>query len=148
MRAEPKRNFTQYALAVATIACAVVIAACSVNQVDQSRGEAFKQYETIIRWSQWDAAVDFISPEYIAENPISRLDMDRLRLFRVTSYTVRSTGVYDEGMTAQQVVEIRMFNKNRGIEKAILDQQEWRYDEESKRWLLHSGLPDPTQTSY
>ena len=146
MRAQPKRNFTQYALAVATIACAVVIAACSVNQVDQSRGEAFKQYETIIRWSQWDAAVDFISPEYIAENPITRLDMDRLRLFRVTSYTVRSTGVYDEGKTAQQVVEIRMFNKNRGIEKTILDQQEWRYNEESKRWLLHSGLPDPTQT--
>jgi hypothetical protein len=49
-------------------------------------------------------------------------------------------------MTAQQVVEIRMFNKNRGIEKTILDQQEWRYNEESKRWLLHSGLPDPTQT--
>ena len=148
MRTEPKRNFTQYALAGATLLCAVVIAACSVNQVDQSRGEAFKQYETIIRWSQWDAAVDFISPEYIAENPISRLDMDRLRLFRVTSYTVRSTGVYDEGMTAQQVVEIRMFNKNRGIEKAVLDQQEWRYHEESKRWLLHSGLPDPTQSSY
>ena len=146
MRAQPKRNFTQYALAVATIACAVVIAACSVNQVDQSRGEAFKQYETIVRWSQWDAAADFIAPEYIAENPITRLDMDRLRLFRVTSYTVRSTGVYDEGKTAQQVVEIRMFNKNRGIEKTILDQQEWRYNEESKRWLLHSGLPDPTQT--
>mgnify|MGYP000529554779 FL=1 len=114
--------------------------------MEKSRGETFKQYETIVRWSQWDAAADFIAPEYIAENPITRLDMDRLRLFRVTSYTVRSTGVYDEGKTAQQVVEIRMFNKNRGIEKTILDQQEWRYNEESKRWLLHSGLPDPTQT--
>lgn len=146
MKAEPKRNFTRHTLAFATILCAVAIAACSANQIDQSRGEAFKQYETIVRWSQWDAAADFIAPEYIAENPITRLDMDRLRLFRVTSYTVRSTGVYDEGMTAQQVVEIRMFNKNRGIEKTILDQQEWRYNEESKRWLLHSGLPDPTQT--
>ena len=57
-----------------------------------------------------------------------------------------ATPIVDEGMTAQQVVEIRMFNKNRGIEKTILDQQEWRYNEESKRWLLHSGLPDPTQT--
>ena len=148
MRAESKRTFTRYPLALAAVLCAVTIAACSGNQVDQSRGEAFKQYETIIRWSQWDAAADFIAPEYLAENPISRLDMDRLRLFRVTSYTVRSTGVYDEGMTAQQVVEIRMFNKNRGIEKTILDQQEWRYHEESKRWLLHSGLPDPTQSSY
>ena len=81
--------------------------ACTGNQVEESRSEAFKQYETIIRWSQWDAAADFIAQEYIAENPITRLDMDRLRLFRVTAYTIRSTGIYDEGMTARQVVEIR-----------------------------------------
>ena len=145
MKAEQKRIFSNYAVAFAATLCVLALAACSGNQVDKSRGEAFKQYETIVRWSQWDAAADFISPEYLAEHPITRLDMDRLRLFRVTSYTVRSTGVYDEGMTARQVVEIRMFNKNRGVEKTILDQQEWRYNEEAKRWLLHSGLPDPTQ---
>ena len=123
----------------------LALTACSSNQVDKSRGEAFKQYETIIRWSQWDAAADFISPEYIAEHPISRLDMDRLRLFRVTSYTVRSTGVYDEGMTARQTVEIKMFNNTKGVERTIVDEQEWRYNETTQRWQLHSGLPDPTK---
>ena len=123
----------------------LTLTACSSNQVDKSRSEAFKQYETIIRWSQWDAAADFISPEYQQENPISRLDMDRLRLFRVTAYTVRSTGVFDEGMTARQVVEIRMFNNHQAVERTVLDEQEWRYDEERKRWFLHSGLPDPTR---
>ena len=126
-------------------ACLLAITACSSNQVEKNRSEAFKQYETIIRWSQWDAAADFIAPEYLAENPITRLDMDRLRLFRVTSYTIRSTGIYDEGMTARQVVEIRMFNKNLGVERAIIDEQEWRYNEQTERWQLHSGLPDPTQ---
>ena len=121
------------------------LTACVPNPVEKSRSEAFKQYETIIRWSQWDAAADFISPEFIAENPISRLDMDRLRLFRVTAYTIRSTGVYDEGMTARQVVEIKMFNTRQGVEHSIIDNQEWRYNETSKRWQLHSGLPDPTQ---
>jgi hypothetical protein len=121
------------------------LASCSSNQVDKSRGEAFKQYETIIRWSQWDAAADFVSPEYLEEHPISRLELDRLRLFRVTSYTLRSTGVYDEGMTARQVVEIKMFNKQQAVERTIIDEQEWRYDEERERWLLHSGLPDPTK---
>lgn len=124
---------------------ALAAAACSGNQVEESRSEAFKQYETIIRWSQWDAAADFIAPEYVAENPITRLDMDRLRLFRVTAYTIRSTGIYDEGMTARQVVEIRMFNRNKGMERTIIDNQEWRYNEERQRWLLHSGLPDPTK---
>lgn len=123
----------------------LVMTACSSNQVSKSRGEAFKQYETIIRWSQWDAAADFIAPEYMAEHPISRLDLDRLRLFKVTAYTVRSTGVFDEGMTARQQVEIKMFNANQAVERTILDEQEWRYDKESKRWLLHSGLPDPTK---
>jgi len=123
----------------------LTLAACSTNQAEKSRGEAFKQYETIIRWSQWDAAADFISMEYQEEHPITRLEMDRLRLFKVTSYTLRSAGVYDEGMTAQQVVEIKMFNHTKGVERTIIDEQEWRYDEERKRWLLHSGLPDPTK---
>lgn len=123
----------------------LVLASCTSNQVDKSRGEAFKQYETIIRWSQWDAAADFIAPEYLKEHPISRLDMDRLRLFKVTSYTVRSAAVFDEGMTARQEVEIKLFNANRAVERTIIDQQEWRYNEEAKRWLLHSGLPDPTK---
>jgi hypothetical protein len=123
----------------------MVLAACSSNQVDKSRGEAFKQYETIIRWSQWDAAADFIAPEYMEEHPISRLDMDRLRLFKVTNYTVRSAAVFDEGLTARQEVVIKMFNANQAVERTIIDQQEWRYHEESKRWLLHSGLPDPTK---
>lgn len=127
------------------ILTAFMLAGCPSNQAEKSRGEAFKQYETIIRWSQWDAAADFIAPEYLAEHPISRLDMDRLRLFRVTAYTVRSTGVYDEGMTARQVVEIRMFNANQAVERTIIDEQEWRYHENVKRWLLHSGLPDPTR---
>lgn len=133
-------------LAVVMLALTLfVLAACTANQVEKSRGETFKQYETIIRWSQWDAAADFISPEYQEEHPITRLEMDRLRLFRVTAYTLRSTGIYDEGMTARQVVEIRMFNTTRAVEKSIIDEQEWRYNEEAKRWFLHSGLPDPTQ---
>lgn len=82
----------------------LMLAACATNQADKSRGEAFKQYETIIRWSQWDAAADFISLEYQEEHPITRLEMDRLRLFKVTAYTLRSAGVYDEGMSATMLV--------------------------------------------
>ena len=127
------------------LSIAVALAACTPNPADKSRGETFKQYETIVRWSQWDAAADFIAPEYLQEHPITRLEMDRLRLFRVTTYTVRSTGVYDEGMTARQTVEIKMFNSHQAVERTVIDQQEWRYHPDLKRWLLHSGLPDPTQ---
>jgi hypothetical protein len=135
----PRLTKLLFALAVA------MVAACTPNPVEKSRGETFKQYETIVRWSQWDAAADFIAQDYLAEHPITRLEMDRLRLFRVTAYTVRSTGVFDEGLTARQVVEIKLFNANQAVERTIIDEQEWRYHEDVKRWLLHSGLPDPTQ---
>ena len=128
------------------LAClAALLAACTPNPEEKALSETLKQYETIIRWSQWDAAVDFIAPEYLAENPVSRLDMDRLRLFKVTTYTLRSTGIFDNGLTARQVVEIKLFNKRQGVERAIVDEQEWRWNETAKRWYLHSGLPDPTQ---
>ncbi len=123
----------------------IMLAACTSNPESKKRGEAFKQYETIVRWSQWDAAADFISSEYQKDHPITRLELDRLRLFKVSAYTVRSTGIYDEGMTARQTVEIRMFNKTQGMERTIIDEQEWRFDEEKDRWQLHSGLPDPTK---
>jgi hypothetical protein len=138
MRA-PRLTKLLFALVVAAVA------ACVPNPIEDSRGEAFKQYETIVRWSQWDAAADFIAQEYLAEHPITRLEMDRLRLFRVTAYTVRSTGVFDEGLTARQVVEIKLFNANQAVERTIIDEQEWRYHDDVERWLLHSGLPDPTQ---
>jgi len=121
------------------------LASCTSNPVEKSRGETFKQYETIIRWSQWDAAADYVSLEYQEEHPITRLEMDRLRLFRVTAYTLRSSGIFDDGMTARQTVEIKMFNTQQAVERTVIDEQEWRYDEERKRWLLHSGLPDPTR---
>jgi hypothetical protein len=140
------QGLTQFRTAVATLVLALLtITACSSNQVDKSRGETFKQYETIIRWSQWDAAVDFISPDYLEENPVSRLDMERLRLFKVTAYTIRSTGIYDEGMTARQVVEIKLFNIHQAVERTIIDEQEWRYNEDRQRWFLHTGLPNPTK---
>lgn len=126
----------------------LVVACASTSQMDKSRSETLKQYETMIRWSEWDGAVNFIAPEYLEENPISRLDLDRLRLFRVTAYVVRSTQVYDEGMTMTQGVEIKLFHKSQAIERSIIDQQVWRYDPERQSWLLHSGLPDPTSSRY
>ena len=129
----------------------LILAACflsgcpTTSGIDKSRSEAFRQYETIIRWSQWDAAVDFIAPEYLQAHPISNLELERLRLFRVTNYTLRSAQLLDQGMTAIQVVEIRMFNNSQAVERTIVNEQLWRYNQESGHWRLHSGLPDPTR---
>jgi hypothetical protein len=128
-----------------TLSLATLLLGCPQTKEEKGLSETLTQYETIIRWAQWDAAVDFISPEYQQEHPITRLDLDRLRLFRVTQYMVRSSAPVDGGNGLMQVVEIRMFNKNQARERSVIDEQYWKYNEQTERWKLHSGLPDPTQ---
>jgi hypothetical protein len=127
------------------VSLAALITGCPKTKEEKGLSYTLLQYETIVRWAQWDAAADFIAPEYLEKHPISRLELDRLRLFRVTQYTIRSAIPVDEGKGLIQVVEIRMFNKNQARERAIINEQMWKFNEENERWQMHSGLPDPTQ---
>ena len=138
------KNRIQFSLsATILLMAALVFSGCaSTSKQSKALDETLKQYELSVRWSQWDGTVDYLAAEYLRDNPISRLDMDRLRLFRVTQYLVRSAIPFDEGMRFRQVVEIKLFNRNRAVERVLIDQQEWRYDVERERWFLHSGLPD------
>ncbi|MEJ2534555.1 MAG: hypothetical protein P8008_03585 [Gammaproteobacteria bacterium] len=131
--------------ALVMILAALLLAGCQTPKREKSLDETLRQYENMVRWSEWDGASSFIAPEYLEEHPITRLDLDRLRLFRVTSYTIRSATPIDGGDGFLQAVEIRMFNRNQAVERVVLDQQEWRYDAEREQWLLHTGLPDVTK---
>ena len=42
----------------------------------------------------------------------------------------------------EQVVELRVVNRNTQVERIITDRQKWRWDAVAKRWWLVSGLPD------
>ncbi|MEE4174990.1 MAG: hypothetical protein V2I57_12125 [Xanthomonadales bacterium] len=124
---------------------ATLLVACVPSKKEKDLDSRLLQYEQMVRWSQWDAAAGFIAPGYLEENPISNLDMERLRLFRVTNYTIRSAAPIGDGNEFTQVVQISMFNRNQAVERQIIDQQLWRWDEESEIWMLHSGLPDVLQ---
>jgi hypothetical protein len=126
---------------------ATLLSGCPQTKEEKGLSETLLQYETIVRWAQWDAATDFVSPEYLEEHPISRLELDRLRLFRVTQYLVRSSALVDAGKGFAQVVEIKMFNKNQSRERTVTNEQYWKYNEQTERWQLHSDLPDPTQAN-
>ncbi len=133
---------------LAFIGLALLLAGCPQSKKSTGLSETLDQYETIVRWAQWDGAVGFIALEYQEEHPITKLELERLRLFKVTAYNLRSSTPVDEGNGLIQVVEIKLFNKNQARERSIIDEQYWKYNEERKRWLLHSGLPDPTQKNY
>lgn len=124
---------------------ALLFSGCVPPRKEKDLDNRLLQYEQMVRWSQWDGAASFLAPEYLEENPITNLDMERLRLFRVTNYTVRSAAPMGEGDEFAQVVEIRMFNRNQATERVVVDQQLWRWNDEAEVWMLHSGLPDVLQ---
>lgn len=136
-----RKGLAMLAMLLATLA----LSGCVPPKKEKDLDSTLLKYEQMIRWSEWDAAATLISPEYLEENPLTNLDMERLRLFRVTNYTLRSAAPLGDGNEFAQVVEIRMFNKTQAREKVIIDQQLWRYDEETEVWLNHSGLPDVLQ---
>ena len=134
-----RKTTLRFALALLPL---MLLMACATNNQTKTLDLALTAYEKAIRWSEWDLAMDHLAPDYLAENPVSPLDADRLRLFRVTQYNVRSSQPYDAGMGYEQTVEIRLFNKNRAVERILVDRQDWRYDVELEHWFLHTGLPD------
>lgn len=127
------------------VSIALLLAGCPSQSKKQDLDDTLRSYEQTIRWSQWDAAYAYLAPESLVDHPVTPLDLDRLNLFRVTNYTVRSSTPTNEGQGLLQSVEIRLFHKSQARERVIRDNQEWRYHEEAKRWMLYSGLPDVTQ---
>lgn len=122
-----------------------LVSGCATGRQTKSLDLTLREYEKLVRWSQWDAAVEFVAPEMVAAGKPSPLDLERLRLYRVTRYETRSATLFDEGNAYRQTVLIGLFNRNRAVERDVLDVQEWRFDGDRKRWFLHSGLPDVTR---
>jgi hypothetical protein len=117
------------------------LAACAaVDPKNSPREDTLYSYVSAVRWSDFDAAVGFIDPLTLAANPISDIERERYRQFQVTGYEVRSVKPISPE-EFEQVVEIRVVNRNTQVEKVLTDNQRWRWDAEAKRWWLVSGLP-------
>ncbi len=124
----------------------VLLAACAGNsQMLREREQALDHWEALVRWNQFDALVDMIHPEWLAENPVPALDLERLRQFRVTQYRVRHMLSDPEDLSLERAVEIRLYHVHSAHERVINHREVWRFDSDLDRWLMHSGLPDPRQ---
>ena len=125
------------------LACLVlVLAACAGAGGQRSpRDQTLYTYVSAVRWSDFDAAYEFLDPAWLAANPMTDAERERYRQFQVSGYEVKTAREPAEG-EYEQVVEIRVVNRHTQVEKIITDRQRWRWDPEAKRWWLASGLPD------
>ena len=126
----------------------LMLASCaSMEQGKNKLTGTLEGYKAAVRWGPWDSTLDFLAPEYLQANPVTELELNRLRLFKVTAYQERQVITDPEGNVVTQIVEMRLYNKRTAIEKTLIDRQLWKWDAERETWRLHSGLPDPTQAT-
>ena len=120
------------------------LAGCGSGPPERERQERIQAWESMVRWAEHkDGLLDFIHPEWLAENPISMLDVDRLQQFRVTEYRVRQVIASPDGMELDRRVQLRLYHIHTARERVIDHREIWRYDEDMEVWMLHSGIPDP-----
>jgi len=122
----------------------LLMAACaSSGSRDDLRDQSLYVYAGAIRWGQIDEALGFVDPEYLKKRPFTALDRSRFDQVRITGYDVKGYEPIGKDELAQ-VVEIRLVNQHTQTERTVIDRQRWRWDEESRRWWLLTGLPDIT----
>lgn len=129
------------------VLAAVLLAACAGgSQAQRERDQAMDLWQEMVRWSEYDGLVDMIHPDWLAEHPIRSIELERLRQFRVTEYRVRQVISDPDEQRVERRVQIRLYHVHSARERVIQHREVWRYDETRDRWLLHSGLPDPSET--
>lgn len=123
----------------------LIIGGCSGMSVKKRLDSTLFKYAGVIRWANYAAAMEFMSPDTEKKYLPSRLEIDRLQQFSVSSYIAAPIIPGADEYTIHQNVQIKFYNVHTKREKIIIDKQEWRYDEELKHWWLMTGLPKLVQ---
>lgn len=121
--------------------CLLVVACGGRMSKKQSLDHTLYQYAKVMRWSDFNTAMSFFSPDIDKIHKPSRLEIDRLMQFNVSSYVASPIMPGKTDNSILQDVQIKLYNKHTKREKVVVDQQVWEYDEDMKKWWLTSGLP-------
>ncbi len=128
-------------VAILVLALLAGCAGTGVKSRLKSLDDAINAYAQALRWARYDDAQQF---HMTRDGERIVLDEHVMANIRVTGYSVRETAFDEEGNTADVQAEFKYFITTRGTLQTKVVPQTWWYDEESRRWLLDSGLPDFT----
>ncbi len=131
---------------LAMLICSPVDAKSKRTQIKKFEIAQMK-YASSIRWNEFEMAWGYVDPEYRNVNPLTDLEIERLKQIQVVGYTEKTMDVLENG-NVEIRVEIRLVNRNTQAERVMVDTQVWRWDVEGKRWWLTTGLPDFSGKSF
>lgn len=98
-------------------------------------------YAAAIRWGEFEQAWEMVDPAYRAAHPMSETQFERYQQVQVSGYSDRTTSIAPDGSVVR-LMELRVINKHTMAERTLRYQEQWRWDETTKRWWLVVGLPD------
>lgn len=123
----------------------LLLAACGAGATmgNRSPDRVFYDYNSAVRWSEFETAWSFVDPAVRAERPLTEAQREHYKQVQVAGYDVKSKDASTPGEIAQ-AVEIRWIDKATQTEHVMTDLQRWRWDAAAKRWWLLSGVPELT----
>ncbi|MGB3393770.1 MAG: hypothetical protein WA956_09670 [Stenotrophomonas sp.] len=136
-----QRRFFLCLIALSLLLAATVQAAGPSRAQRAKLVQAQEAYVAAVRWSDFEAAEDFIAPDYWQAHPLSELQRERYRQIQVSGYRERSSGMGADGMVERRI-EMKVINRNTQAERTVMVSERWRWDEQDKRWWQAQGLPD------
>ena len=109
---------------------------CGTGKRGQILDRTLNVYEHSLRWAKYHDA------EALREEHLGKPDYEHLKSIKVSGYeVVGQRGFDDEVERFEQSVKIRYYSVNDGIERIVIDEQVWIYDDEFDAWLLDSEMP-------
>jgi hypothetical protein len=114
----------------------LVFSACAHDMGQMKKDEALNAYRTAIRWSAFEQACAQQSGQTGADKV-----SEELRDVHVTGYDVVAAQENRESQSLHQRVAIRYYRDGDVVERTVIDEQNWRYDEDKGQWVLDSPLP-------
>jgi hypothetical protein len=114
----------------------LMLTGCAHDYLLMKTEEQLNGYAAAIRWNLFKRAVD-----YLATPPNPSPNWQALDQIKVTGYKATFRDLLPSGKIALQTVEIRYLTGGGVVEKTLIDEQRWRFDDNRDRWLLETGLP-------
>jgi hypothetical protein len=123
----------------------VLLAACAGKGGSPTKlNETLYAYQSTIRWGDLTGALAFVAPDERDKQAPTALEERRLAQLQVAGYYVQGSQQLAEG-EYEQIVEIRVVNRNTQVERSVIDRQTWRWNVDDRAWYLTSGLPEFSQ---
>lgn len=116
----------------------VACASFSTKKKMERLDETVKMFEHALMRSNFMSAVQFLEDtEAMPQNY-----HDLKKTIKIVNFKPIRVSVSDDNLEVDRDVEIQFFRMDRNILKSIMYRQQWRYQEDIKKWRLTSTLPE------